>query len=309
MRKFYHIGTVGHAWNNIEKNQWLSEQTVKRSFFDDVEVVIATLTAKFDVEKYGELDYRQLNGKTYPLYAIRNRNWQKDKTAILVTGGVHGYESSGVYGALRFLQTTAQSHSTEFNIVVLPCISPWSYETINRWNPEALDPNRHFGADGKALEAQLALHYVNSLQQRFAMHIDLHETTDTDVSEFEPAKAARDGTDYQHESIPDGFYLADDASHPCPGFQKAIIDSVTKVTHIAVADAKDELIGIKIEQPGVINLDKATLGLCASITDAPLVSTTEVYPDSPEVTAEQSILAQVAAVEGAIRYLKQHRKI
>ena len=28
---------------------------------------------------------------------------------------------------------------------------------------------------------------------RWLMHVDLHETTDTDESEFRPAKAARDG--------------------------------------------------------------------------------------------------------------------
>ena len=33
-------------------------------------------------------------------------------------------------------------YGSSFNILVLPCISPWGYETINRWNAKAIDPNR-----------------------------------------------------------------------------------------------------------------------------------------------------------------------
>ena len=216
---------------------------------------------------------------------------------------MHGYETSGVHGALRFLQTKAQAYSEKVNILVLPCISPWGYDTINRWNPQAIDPNRSFGADGQAAEARLVRQYLASLNTAFALHIDLHETTDSDNSEFRPAKAARDGTVNKNWNIPDGFYTVDDSEHPCPALQKAIIDSVANVTHIAKADENGELIGEKIQQFGVINYAKATLGLCASVTDAPLVSTTEVYPDSPSATPEQCIQAQVAAVVGALDYL------
>ena len=37
------------------------------------------------------------------------------------------------------------------------------------------------------------------------MHIDLHETTDSDETEFMPAKAARDGVDHDPGTIPDGM--------------------------------------------------------------------------------------------------------
>lgn len=40
-----------------------------------------------------------------------------------------------------------------------------------------------------------------------AVHIDLHETTDTDESEFMPAKSARDGVAHEEGEIPDGIYL------------------------------------------------------------------------------------------------------
>lgn len=303
MNSIYHIGTVGQPWGEAEKTQWLSEQQLKRSFFDEVLPAIQALKTEFDVEQYGELNYQAVCGKTYPLYAVKSRHWQSDKPTILVTGGVHGYETSGVHGALRFLQTTAIAYSDKVNVLVLPCISPWGYETINRWNPQAIDPNRSFGPNGNATEALQVKRYLTGLNATFALHIDLHETTDSDNSEFRPAKAAQDGTVNKNWNIPDGYYTVDDAEHPCSALQKAIIDSVAKVTHIAEADEDGKLIGEPMQQPGVINYAKASLGLCGSVTDAPLVSTTEVYPDSPSATPEQCIQAQVAAVVGALDYL------
>jgi len=40
------------------------------------------------------------------------------------------------------------------------------------------------------------------------------ETTDSDETEFRPAKSARDGEDYAPDLIPDGFYLVGDKQQP-----------------------------------------------------------------------------------------------
>jgi hypothetical protein len=138
------------------------------------------------------------------------------------------------------------------------------------------------------------------------MHIDLHETTDTDESEFRPALAARDGVTYEPGAIPDGFYLVDDSEHPQPAFQQAIIDAVAKVTHIAPADERGEIIGSPTVAPGVIEYPLKRLGLCGGITDARYKTTTEVYPDSPRATPEQCNAAQVAAVCAAIDFALAH---
>ena len=53
--------------------------------------------------------------------------------------------------------------------------------------------------------------------------------------------------------IPDGFYGVADSAKPEPAFQKAIIDAVEQVTHIAPSDENGYLIGSKTEQRGVIN--------------------------------------------------------
>lgn len=60
------------------------------------------------------------------------------------------------------------------------------------------------------------------------VHIDLHETTNTDESEFRPALAARDGIEYVEDSIPDGFYTVGDSENPVAEFQTAVIESVKK---------------------------------------------------------------------------------
>jgi len=139
------------------------------------------------------------------------------------------------------------------------------------------------------------------------MHIDLHETTDTDESEFRPALAARDGKPFEPGEIPDGFYLVDDSENRQPAFQQAVIAEVEKVTHIAPADAHGQIIGSPVVAHGVIEYPLKALGLCASVSGARYTTTTEVYPDSPKATPQQCNDAQVAAVVGALDYALAHR--
>ena len=145
--------------------------------------------------------------------------------------------------------------------------------------------------------------YIASLNLEFIAHIDLHETTDTDNSEFGPALAARDGVVDDVWEIPDGFYLVGDSERPAGDFQKAMIESVEKVTHIAPADDSGKIIGTPLSQKGVIYYDVKKFGLCAGLSDSPYVTTTEVYPDSPTASDEICINAQVAAITGGLDYI------
>ncbi|MBY8085769.1 M14 family metallocarboxypeptidase [Vibrio fluvialis] len=295
----YPIGTPGQKWGNAERQAWRAQATIKREYQQEVVPKIQALSQPFNVEQYGALSY---DAARYPLFCLKTRDWQADKPTILITGGVHGYETSGVHGALKFLATEAKRYETHFNIVAAPCISPWGYETINRWNPNAIDPNRSFYADTPAEESANLMALVATLPN-ILMHIDLHETTDTDESEFRPALAARDGIIFEEGSIPDGFYTVGDTANPQPEFQAAIIASVRKVTHIAPADDNGEIIGSEVVQDGVILYPMKKLGLCGGVTDCVYGSTTEVYPDSPKVTAEECNDAQVAAIIGALDYV------
>jgi hypothetical protein len=285
------------AWGESERAQWLSRQRKLRSYEDDVVARIERLGARFDVIEYGRLDYPPDH---YRQLALRSREVSDDRPWVLVTGGVHGYETSGVHGALQFLERRATGYPV--NLLAVPCVSPWGYERIHRWNPNAIDPNRSFKDGGGAGESAALLTLIAPLRGRFLVHVDLHETTDSDESEFRPALAARDGKPYEPDVIPDGFYLVDDSGNPQLEFQRAIIDAVARVTHIAPGDAKNEIIGSPVLSPGIIEYAMGKLGLCAGITGARFTTTTEVYPDSPRTTPGQCNEAQVVAVCAAIEF-------
>ncbi len=286
-------------WQQAEKENWFKQQKIQRSYLNEVVVKVQKLETDFTLSQYGALSE---NPQLYPLFILRSKNFSKSKKTVLITGGVHGYETSGVHGALEFLKTQAKFYESHFNIVCAPCISPWSYESINRWNPKAIDPNRSFFKDSPSEECRFFLSATDTLEP--FVHIDLHETTDTDNSIFRPALAARDGVAIPYSPIPDGFYLVGATHNPQPEFQKAIIDAVRKVTYIASADERGELIGDKLVQDGVINYDVKKLFLCAGTFDPKYCTTTEVYPDSPRATPEICVQAQVVAITAGLDFVK-----
>lgn len=287
------------SWLQENKDNWFSEQKIQRSYQDDVVSEIEKLKSKFEITQYGALS---LDKDRYPLFLIKTKNFDLAKKTVVITGGVHGYETSGVHGALSFMKNAAENYEKNFNIVCAPCISPWSYETINRWNNKAVDPNRSFFNGTPAEECQLFLDATVHLNP--ILHIDLHETTDTDNTIFRPALEQRDGVTHEFSPIPDGFYVVGDSENPQPEFQKAVIDAVRPVTHIAPADEKGNIIGAKLEQDGVINYPVKKLFLCAGVFNPTYCTTTEVYPDSPKATPQICIEAQVAAIKGAIDFIK-----
>jgi len=299
----YPIGTPGTPWDETEIAAWQAQQLRKRSYETDVVHAIERLRARFEVLEYGRLEG---HSHAFPLFAVFSRGWQDPLPIVLVTGGVHGYETSGVHGALRFLEEAAATYAGRINLIVAPCVSPWAYEMVQRWNSDAVDPNRSFRDDSPAPESAALMRLIAPFRSRVRVHIDLHETTDSDESEFRPALAARDGKDFEPDVIPDGFYLVDDTDRPQDAFQQALIAAVAAVTHIAEADSKGEIIGSAVFSPGVIRYPFRALGLCAGMTDAPYKTTTEVYPDSPRATPEQCNAAQVAAVCAAIDYALLH---
>lgn len=305
----YPIGTPGVPWTDDEKKQWrASVESPSRSYQEEVLAKIEALRGpNFDVQRYGSLPYDESDPERFPLFAVFTKAWDETRPSVLITGGVHGYETSGVQGALAFLNSPqCLNFAKVMNIAVAPCVSPWGYERVQRWNAEAVDPNRSFAksAPPPAREAAALMRLVNELGVKsWLVHIDLHETTDSDESEFRPAKAARDGEDYEPDVVPDGFYCVADSKNPQPGFQKAIIDAVRLVTHIAPPDANGNIIGEKITQEGVIEYPLDDLMLCASMTGAKYTSTSEVYPDSPNASAAECNKAQVACVVGALEYV------
>jgi hypothetical protein len=300
---FYDIGTPGTPWGNAERALWLGRQHKLRSYADSIERELHALAKQHSELELLKFASSQYGNEQFAHWALKSKSWNPAKPGVLVTGGVHGYETSGVHGALQFLRDDAARFLDKVNLLIIPCVSPWAYERIHRWNAEALDPNRNFKANSPAQESAAVLALLASIDAEFLLHIDLHETTDTDESEYRPALAARDGKSFEPGEIPDGFYLVADTPNPQLAFQAAIIDAVAKITHIAEPDAAGEIIGSTVLAHGVIAYPFDELGLCPSATRARYKTTTEVYPDSPRATAEQCNAAQAAAVCAAIEFV------
>lgn len=309
------IGTKGTPWGRAEKQEWFARQQVQRSYQEEVLQKIEKIAQNgdFEVEQYGQLS---LEAERYPLFAVKTKSerWGEGKKTVLVTGGVHGYETSGVQGALRFIETKMKDYEDHFNFIVCPCICPWGYETINRWNPDAIDPNRSFQIPNTPEnninhieETTLMMNYWNKVNETSGltidtiMHLDLHETTDTDVTTFGPALAARDGIEVEETTIPDGFYVVADSNRPTQDFHLAVVRGVEKVTHLI--PESDTCLGEVVVQRACFAAPARQLGLCMGLTNAPNVCTTEVYPDSPTVTDEECTLAQVEAVTSGLNYV------
>mmetsp|Transcript_2905 Transcript_2905/g.4370 ORF Transcript_2905/g.4370 Transcript_2905/m.4370 type:complete len:364 (-) Transcript_2905:52-1143(-) len=315
------IGTPGLPWGTKEKNEWFNSRVYHRSYQEDVVKKLQAGFEGFAVHQYGTIHVN----KEYPLYVVKSNDWDEEKVCVLITGGVHGYETSGVQGAILFLQRFAKYFNHDFNILVAPCVNPWGYETMERWNAQAMDPNRSFGREvtneSKAL-MQYLQHYLTCA--KWLCHLDLHETTDFDKFEFRPAKLARDGEiSNQVGTIPDGFYLVTDSTitNPQTTWHKAMIDSVRQVTHIAPVRSNalcteqqlrmgpdGTIIGEQAVQEGVIAVPVPALGMCIGMTTAKYAATTEIYPDSPKVTLEQCNQAQMMCIKGGLEYITQQDK-
>lgn len=297
---FYPIGTPGQPWSEAEFDQWKARVApVKRSYKDDVLSRVEAIKAEghFEVVQYGALSH---DVARYPLVSIRTKSFDASKPYVLITGGVHGYETSGVKGVLQFAETAAKDFEKNFNLVICPCVSPWGYERIQRWTALAMDPNRHFIPQSPVEECAQLMAYVESLGVKFSVHFDCHETTDSDESEFEPAKAARDGKTFTPDAIPDGYYLVAGSEDPDEEWHKAINDAVRQVTHIA---PEKTIIGVPITQEGVIQIPGRTMGLCGGFLKLRYAVTTEVYPDSPKVDDKNCNEAQVATIVSGLQYL------
>ncbi|KAL3809071.1 hypothetical protein ACHAXA_007856 [Cyclostephanos tholiformis] len=274
------------------------------------------------------------------------------KPAVLITGGVHGYETSGIFGAMHFLTSglAGGRYSRHYDIVVVPCVSPWGYEYNERWTARAIDPNRSFRPSTeddpnptRTEESSKLISFLNRLGRTpnigeddgedeyeedgtmirngpdWLCHVDLHETTDTDVTEYRPARAARDGQLDFDDRIPDGFYLfgaVDDDDNDNGGsnncvreFYDAILSGVEgSGTHLAEVENDGTLCGYKATRRGLLLLSRsacANMGICAggALPNVPYAVTTEAYPDSCRTSGEDCVNAQVEAICAALDFL------
>lgn len=317
------------TWSEKDKLEWLSKQKFQRSYAEQVLARIEKLKqveVHLKIKNYGNLSLQgrkelSIDGTVlsaeeyknrYPLYYAEVGDITDGKTNIIVTGGTHGYEESGVYGALEFLERDVANYSDKFNFLVFPCVSPFAYEVNQRWTHDAWDPNRSFDRSKPYVpEAQLVMDVLDKARQRagrdFAAAVDLHETPDRDKTMM-PPQYRRYGIDKSAEDIliPNGYYLISNASNQSPQMATYIIESVRKVTPIA---PEPEIDGVKNDNGIVISKgDKPThqgLNQAYMRTLAENSFTTEIYPEiHPEPRGSQeAIVAQRATIHGILDYL------
>lgn len=300
---FYPIGTPGVSWQQKDIDSWREMQKKIRSY-DEVLELFKQVSGQISPIVYGTISYAS---ESYELIALRSMNWDNTLPVALITGGVHGYETSGIMAPFKFIEDHIQEYAGKLNLLIAPCVSPWAYERCSRWNYDAVDPNRQFHAEGRSAEAAALTELVLPLRKSVLVHIDLHETTDSDHTEFRPALAARDGLPLIFKHIPDGFYLVSDTANSCPAFQNAIIESVSKVTHIAPSDENGLIMLHNTIGPGVIELSNRDNNMCSTVTEAKFTTTTEVYPDSKKTNPDECVQAQVASIKSALDFALAHQ--
>lgn len=282
-------------WDAAEKEAWFQRQVIQRSYQHDVVDRLNALPSDtFRLEQYGALSH---DPKRYPLYRVMTQPFNDKNPTVLITGGVHGYEDSGITGALRFLEEEAAKYADKVNFVVYPCISPFAYEINHRWNRKAEDPNRHFHPGGTAEESLQLMASVKSLKVHFRAAVDLHETNYRDAG-ITLERRARDGQKPEPDDtfVPEGFYLVV-PSQADVALGHEVIDEVRKVTPIC---ADPTILGYPSSK-GVIVLDDInTLLQDFARKYADVGMTTEIYPDkAPKKEAED---AQIATIKTAVAF-------
>jgi hypothetical protein len=91
------IGKPGKPWGVDEYTLWRDTRQKQRCYLTDVVPHVHALQSDvFEVVQYGALQHEGDGAEPaeFPLFAVRSRNWSKDKPNVFITGGIHGYEVS-----------------------------------------------------------------------------------------------------------------------------------------------------------------------------------------------------------------------
>ncbi len=298
------------GWSTSQIASWYNKMQKQegRDYYRDIVSRLKRLPSNTHLlERYGSVDPNR--GK-YPLYCVTAGNVLNGNPNILITGGVHGYEPSGIEASVRFLEKEARKLSNQFNFVVFPCISPWSYEHNHRWNWKAEDPNRCFAPDNVP-DIDECRHFMNNMafrQTHFDVAIDLHETPDRDI-ELRQERAGRFGTRLEEywQHVPQGYYLMltrdknEQNVDETILFGQSIINEVQKISPIA-----SEVEILENRNHSGMTLSPAVKGTMRSYLKsyATHIAITEVYPDHPRMNKEKAVQAQLASIHGALKFIK-----
>ncbi|MBW2971628.1 succinylglutamate desuccinylase/aspartoacylase family protein [Candidatus Woesearchaeota archaeon] len=131
----------------------------------------------------------------YPLFRVvaaqgGRHNGRKD---VLISGGVHGDEPSGVYAVMDFLEHHVWEYLDRFRFFAYPCINPWGFERHLRDNAQGVNINRTFGDTLTSEEGEAVKSSIKQANRRYAITDDMHES------------GTEEGNVYEYVAVISGF--------------------------------------------------------------------------------------------------------
>lgn len=310
------VQKLERGWNGSQVRDWHTSVTAagkKRDYGEIVSRITRLPANTHTIENYATTP------DANPQFRITVGNVDNGNPNILLIGGVHGYEPSGIEAAVTFAEKNATALSKKFNFVIYPCLSPWAFEHDQRWNADGEDPNRLFTRNPttpkphvfRTTDIQECRHFMDSMERHnitFACAVDLHETSDRDI-ELRILRSERFDEDLapDYREIPQGYYLTlskrdtEEKNALQMSFGRAIIEEVRKVSPVA---PEATILNGKVNDGGIV-LSPPSNGLLRTYLDNhdALVAVTEVYPDHEDMTPKKSVAAQIASIQGALNYV------
>ncbi|MDD5417946.1 MAG: DUF2817 domain-containing protein [Candidatus Nanoarchaeia archaeon] len=133
---------------------------------------------------------------------------EKEKNMyVVLSAGIHGDETSGVFTLLEFLKKEVQKYGNKFTFHVYPCVNPTGFDNNNDTNYNEVNLNRDF-VDAKTDEIKLIKKSLVSGPLSYEFAMDFHETGSGE------------------EGNPDNYYLYEACMNVSKRIGNYIIDNV-----------------------------------------------------------------------------------
>lgn len=223
----------------------------------------------FRVETYGDTG-------GFPLVALTKRA-PGPRPRIYFSAGIHGDEPAGPLALLQLLQRGFFDRRAVW--FLCPFLNPVALARGTRETPEGVDLNRDYRGVPRSREVRAHIGWLQS-QPRFDLAICLHEDWEST-----------------------GFYLYERNPEKRGGIAEAVVQAVSKVCPIDLAELIDGFAGKGGIIPAIIAPEERELwaeAIYLWVNHAQLCYTTESPSAFP---LEQRIAAQCVAVETAVEKL------
>lgn len=294
-------------WMPWDLSNWSQSADAQEDIYDlrDFYNHQASIISQFNgAAKRMVCGYVTYHDVSYPIVMSLIGPYDPSKPSVLIQGGTHGYEPSGVFANLQFSKEAAQ-YIERYNIFAIACTNPWAFVKDQRWGAHGVDGNRgwHVGSQNQEAEALILFmqrEYPEAMQRGFHIHISNHEWPVERDNEFDALKAQRNGQEFTPSDLTSEtrseFFLIEDGQRNNRTVAKAVINSVENVMPILKPDGKGCIYDTPIQQKGVIHTNLQNIDVL--FTNASIALTTEIKVGTEDT--DVLVNAQVAAIHAAL---------